>query len=1514
MAKNQHQSVVDQLKIRVNLSDLAERLGLAPKRAGKEYKALCPFHNDKKPSMQLYEDSPHSQFHCYACGAHGDIFHLTQQVKELDFRGAVDWLAKEYQIALPQRPSFVRNSNAQKPTKSYDMSGFSKALEIYLRKSNQADLEAWLETRQLPYSLIEEAQLTLAEPNTLTKEIESKRSRDMLGILEDTGLVRRDFRSQTDEKRFSLNLDYPYQDFFSTRRIIFPIYDVTGNLQGFAGRLYEDKLAKAGPPKYLYTPKLPRAELLYRSEQAFKQVKANVLQEEQSRTLYLCEGLLDALRLEALGLPAVALLGAQASDKQIECLAKLNDDLSGALCCAVFLDRDEAGQRGAARTIVKLIEKGIESVFVWPTPLKLNGVIGKDPEEILRGISAKQAKEDIRDEWELPAALALLSDSMRLSPDDILDDNKWNALSPGRRYWAMSALRKHEAFLLPQLLRYTTYTKVRKCQLIELERCEEWHWLRDTKDYLSLKKNITPIIKTIEEVESDNQRLALAIDLAEAGAKRGELTSDMAAWRRIKQASTAFYEAFKTRLRQNSGLPLDPFDAVYVSRGFGKIEYRLKTMPCPEDLIVQQYLLNELLEDRISPYIPAVRYYRSEGRTVTTCETNVVNTSDSVETLSFAYQIDMDVVQGRRPPSDQGMFRHYFECWQAFNNSIKRQSMGMSQVYCLRLDLSRYYDNLRRVVVRDALCKPLRTLFEKLEENEFNEFPLFQPHTNNRADRLADWLCDQSFGYSYYRPDSGEPITGDEFKGIPQGPVLSAWLATIALFPLDAALRRLLERYNKSGQKKVGYARYVDDVVLLADSQELLSVLRSTAEDAANSLFVELRQKGDPTPPMRQDEFIRYLTEGRALPEYGPIDEVELFPIDLGDGETGWGLGHNEEAPPRYAALYLLRDARLYTASSELLLNQIYTALQADELRPGELGKAARWLWYNTAKSENATVEEIWRCYWESWYKVTHNVAWELEVTKSPWDDPAFYALEGLEKLLETSLRFSDYQFSVEEETQRIERLVRLARFASDATFFDAFKKTESFGNQPEGWGEGVNKLSRQFWQRAISLRWKACHLAPKENGQIVVGLKPKVLTDSLRASLARAWLTDAEACGNKLLPIAETKDNESSKNPLGKAILLMHETYVRLGVQKDTANGEDILAEISENVQQLRQEYEASPLYDQQDRFIELLSYLPPTKQQTELTKHKESAHLALTVLAEITPREYLMSLLANRPALLGATVEATPLPPLPGVPMEQLLLIVPECQNQQSPQIISSLKRIRRTIQNQENGDSHNLNLWVMKSKGDAECITLEWTKEETLGAYVLESAQWRSTANRVFFSPPSFEIKSDTLSWTGEAFEVMAKLSQKLGKQMEYAPAWPYIAANRWPGDTSKEPLLMTLISVPVERAQLGRHAFIRDGLRGLRPVPIPEDFAHLWRIGVALTDTLGLTDDIDKFSCIDNPQTNQDDLANYLLRTTLSKLRGWFLTQGRYPVILNQDTTGLPNFVKRSVSLLRKYDED
>lgn len=106
--------LVEQLRRSVPIVDLAQRLGLSVARRGKSQLTLCPFHQDKTPSLNLFDgQGEDSHYHCFACGAHGDIFSLVQHIKQLDFRSAVHWLAQSYGAVNPVQTTA---SNANRST------------------------------------------------------------------------------------------------------------------------------------------------------------------------------------------------------------------------------------------------------------------------------------------------------------------------------------------------------------------------------------------------------------------------------------------------------------------------------------------------------------------------------------------------------------------------------------------------------------------------------------------------------------------------------------------------------------------------------------------------------------------------------------------------------------------------------------------------------------------------------------------------------------------------------------------------------------------------------------------------------------------------------------------------------------------------------------------------------------------------------------------------------------------------------------------------------------------------------------------------------------------------------------------------------------------------------------------------------------------------------------------------------------------------------------------------------
>src|ERR1035437_3891164 len=103
--KSERDRVVEELAQLADLLALAEELGMRVlARGSRQPKALCPFHDDRTPSLVFYPGggTTRGQFHCYACGAHGDVYGLVMKLHNCDFRSAAEWLAARLQVPFPQ--------------------------------------------------------------------------------------------------------------------------------------------------------------------------------------------------------------------------------------------------------------------------------------------------------------------------------------------------------------------------------------------------------------------------------------------------------------------------------------------------------------------------------------------------------------------------------------------------------------------------------------------------------------------------------------------------------------------------------------------------------------------------------------------------------------------------------------------------------------------------------------------------------------------------------------------------------------------------------------------------------------------------------------------------------------------------------------------------------------------------------------------------------------------------------------------------------------------------------------------------------------------------------------------------------------------------------------------------------------------------------------------------------------------------------------------------------------------
>jgi len=397
----------------------------------------------------------------------------------------------------------------------------------------------------------------------------------------------------------------------------------------------------------------------------------------------------------------------------------------------------------------------------------------------------------------------------------------------------------------------------------------------------------------------------------------------------------------------------------------------------------------------------------------------------------------MDVLEGQRTPSDQGMFRPFGECWRDFMASLGRQTRSIGgKVHVARLDAKRYYDNISQYVVRDRLLAPIRSARELVGAEFFTD--LLGPEREEPLEnRLVDRICQCLFEHRYRDPDSGELKISARDIGIPQGPVLSAWIGTVVMFPVDAVARDLIRRTVRldiDGREvpRLGYARYVDDIVLLADSEEMLATLRQAVQVSASKLELALVSKGDAVAPGSPEAVMEYLNEGRNFAASAPAWEPPL----TGDDEWGWSLGDDGPELNRQSALRLLRHPGLLD-HPETVHEKVREAMLAPDLRPGDLGKCTRLLWWQLAmtlpRPEPVSADEAWSLYWAAWSQVTAGHAWAADFGRVGYSVLA--AIEGLDRLFDSDPWLEQGRTGVQAKQQRAS-IKCLASLVCNENFF----------------------------------------------------------------------------------------------------------------------------------------------------------------------------------------------------------------------------------------------------------------------------------------------------------------------------------------------------------------------------------------------------------------------------------------------------------------------------------------------
>lgn len=330
---------LNRIRSSVNIVDvIGSSINLEKK--GKNYFGICPFHDDHTPSMSVSEEK--QIFTCFVCGASGNVFSFVKDYENITFIEAVNKVANFAGITLSQNINVVRKYD--KEYKAYDL-----AVKFYKNnlKSNLGnEARKYLESRNITEDIINEFDIGVSlNDNTLSKLLTKKNFDEKM--LLDIGLVNK--------------LDGIYDIF--RNRIMFPIHNSNGNPIGFSGRIYNNNVDS----KYINTKE---TYIFKKGETLFNYHRA-ILDAKKKKTLIICEGQMDAIRIYASGVKnVVATMGTALTKDHINLIKRLNVKV------ILNMDSDKAGINAALLNGDLLRKENIDVSI-----LSLTGA--KDPDEYI---------------------------------------------------------------------------------------------------------------------------------------------------------------------------------------------------------------------------------------------------------------------------------------------------------------------------------------------------------------------------------------------------------------------------------------------------------------------------------------------------------------------------------------------------------------------------------------------------------------------------------------------------------------------------------------------------------------------------------------------------------------------------------------------------------------------------------------------------------------------------------------------------------------------------------------------------------------------------------------------------------------------------------------------------------------------------------------------------------------------------------------------------------------------------
>lgn len=344
--------IVEEVRERNDIVDVVSSY-VKLKKSGSNYVGLCPFHNEKTPSFSVSQNK--QMYHCFGCGAGGNVFTFVMEYENFTFVEAIKYLAERSGVNLPDiEYSEEARRKTDLKTKLYEINRMAANYYYYqLHKEQGKAAYEYLKNRELSDETIKKFGLGYSNKysDDLYRYLRSKGYDDEL--LKKTGLITYDEQRGAHDKFWN--------------RVMYPILDINNKVIAFGGRVMGD-----GMPKYLNSPE---TMIFDKSRNLFG---LNTARLSRTRKMLLCEGYMDVIALHQAGFTnAVASLGTAFTSQQASLLRRYADEVY------LTYDSDKAGVKAALRAIPILKEAGLSAKIINMRPYK-------DPDEFMKALGKEE--------------------------------------------------------------------------------------------------------------------------------------------------------------------------------------------------------------------------------------------------------------------------------------------------------------------------------------------------------------------------------------------------------------------------------------------------------------------------------------------------------------------------------------------------------------------------------------------------------------------------------------------------------------------------------------------------------------------------------------------------------------------------------------------------------------------------------------------------------------------------------------------------------------------------------------------------------------------------------------------------------------------------------------------------------------------------------------------------------------------------------------------------------------------